>query len=143
MTAEQIRAAIFADTALQELVPDAAALATAMSVGRWRYRPTEVGKGTILETMIALDPVGGLDAGNGVIDAILSIPAYRHIKELLEQGRLRLDTAAAGGLLQPLVPGVMTQAQHDALCSRAREADPVSEYAVRAAIYDDGGSLLV
>lgn len=136
MNDEQIRAAIVADPALQALVPDTTAIAAALSAGRWRYVKTEIGKGTIIETL-------GLSAANGVIDAILGASDYRHIKELLEQGRLRLDIAAQGGLLQPLVPGVMSQAQHDALCNRAKEPVTVDEFAVRRAIYNDDGSLRV
>ncbi len=136
MTDDEIRAEIAADPALQALVPDTTTLATALSAGRWKWAKTEIGKGTIIETL-------GLAAANGVIDAILAAPDYRHVKELLEQGRLRLDIAAQGGLLQPLVPDVMSQAQHDALCNRAKEAVTVDEFAVRRAIYNDDGSLRV
>ena len=135
MTADEIRAAIAADPALQALVPDTVALATALSVGRTRYVETNIGVGTIIEVL-------GLAAANPVLDALYAAPDYRHVKPLLDQGRLRLDVVAQAGMLQPLVTGgLLTQAQLDALIARAKEPAPVDEYAVRVAIYNDDGSL--
>lgn len=137
MTADEIRAAIAADPALQALVPDTQAIAAALSVGRTRYVETQIGVGTIID-----EP--GLAAANPVPDALYASPDYRHVKPLLDQGRLRLDVVAQAGMLQPLVTGgLLTQAQLDALIARAKEADPVDEYAVRVAIYHDDGSLRV
>ena len=137
MTADEIRAAIAADPALQALVPDSQAIADALSVGRTRWKHTDIGVGTIIEAL-------GLAAANPVLDALYASPDYRHVKPLLDQGRLRLDVVAQAGMLQPLVTGgLLTQAQLDALIARAKEADPVDEYAVRVAIYNDDGSLKV
>ena len=137
MTAEEIRAAIAADPALQALVPDTVAIAAALSVGRTRYVETNIGVGTIIEAL-------GLPAVNPVLDALYAAPDYRHVKPLLDQGRLRLDAVAQAGMLQPLVTGgLLTQAQLDALVARAKEPAPVAEYDVRMAIYNDDGSLKV
>ena len=137
MTAEEIRAAIAADPALQALVPDSQAIADALSVGRTRWKHTDIGVGTIIEVL-------GLAAANPVLDALYASPDYRHVKPLLDQGRLRLDVVAQAGMLQPLVTGgLLTQAQLDALIVRAKEPAPVDEYAVRVAIYNDDGSLRV
>ena len=137
MTADEIRAAIAADTALQALVPNTQAIADALSVGRTRWKYTEIGVGTIIEVL-------GLAAANPVLDALYAAPDYRHVKPLLDQGRLRLDAVAQAGMLQPLVTnGLLTQAQLDALVARAKEPAPVDEYAVRVAIYNDDGSLRV
>ena len=137
MTADEIRAAIAADPALQALVPDTQAIAAALSVGRTRWKHTEIGVGTIIEVL-------GLAAANPVLDALYASPDYRHVKPLLDQGRLRLDTVAQAGMLQPLVTGgLLTQAQLDALVARAKEPAPVDEYDVRMAIYNDDGSLKV
>ena len=137
MTADEIRDAIAADPALQALVPDTVALAAALSVGRTRYVETNIGVGTIIEVL-------GLAAANPVLDALYAAPDYRHVKPLLDQGRLRLDVVAQAGMLQPLVTGgLLTQAQLDALIARAKEPAPVDEYAVRVAIYNDDGSLRV
>ena len=137
MTADEIRAAIAADPALQALVPDTQAIAAALSVGRTRYVETQIGVGTIIEVL-------GLAAANPVLDALYASPDYRHVKPLLDQGRLRLDVVAQAGMLQPLVTGgLLTQVQLDALIARAKEPAPVDEYAVRVAIYNDDGSLRV
>lgn len=137
MTPEEIRAAISADPALQALVPDSQAIAAALSVGRTRWKHTEIGVGTIIEVL-------GLAVANPVLDALYAAPDYRHVKPLLDQGRLRLDAVAQAGMLQPLVTGeLLTQAQLDALVARAKEPAPVDEYDVRMAIYNDDGSLKV
>lgn len=137
MTADEIRAALAADPALQALVPDTQAIAAALSVGRTRWKHTEIGVGTIIEVL-------GLAAANPVLDALYAAPDYRHVKPLLDQGRLRLDAVAQAGMLQPLVTGgLLTQAQLDALIARAKEPAPVDEYAVRVAIYNDDGSMRV
>ena len=137
MTADEIRAAITADSALQALVPDSQAIAAALSAGRTRWKHTEIGVGTIIEVL-------GLAAANQVLDALYASPDYRYVKPLLDQGRLRLDVVAQSGMLQPLVTGgLLTQAQLDALIARAKEPAPVSEYDVRVAIYNDDGSLKV
>lgn len=137
MTADEIRAALAADPALQALVPDSQAIADALSAGRTRWKHTEIGVGTIIEVL-------GLAAANTVLDALYASPDYRHVKPLLDQGRLRLDTVAQAGMLQPLVTGgLLTQAQLDALIARAKEPAPVAEYDVRVAIYNDDGSMKV
>ena len=137
MTPEEIRAAIAADPALQALVPDTQAIAVALSEGRTRWKHTEIGVGTIIEVL-------GLAAANPVLDALYASPDYRHVKPLLDQGRLRLDVVAQAEMLQPLVTsGLLTQAQLDALIARAKEPAPVDEYAVRVAIFNDDGSLKV
>ncbi len=129
MTADEIRAAIAADPALQALVPDSRAIADALSAGRTCWKHTEIGVGTIIEVL-------GLAAANPVLDALYASPDYRHVKPLLDQGRLRLDVVAQAGMLQPLVTGgLLTQAQLDALIARAKEPAPVDEYQVRVAIH--------
>lgn len=134
MTPDEIRAAISADPALQVLVPDTQAIADALSAGRTRYVETQIGVGTIIEEL-------GLTTANTVLDVIYSAPDYRHVKPLLDQGRLRLDSPFVRGALQAMVPALLTQEQRDALVSRAAVAAPVSEYDVRCAIYADDGTL--
>lgn len=136
MTPDEIRAAISADPALKALVPDTQAIADALSVGRTRYVETQIGVGTIIEVL-------GLATANAVLDVIYSAPDYRHVKPLLDQGRLRLDSAFVRGALQSMVPALLTQEQRDALVARAAVSDPVNEYNVRVAIYNDDGSLRV
>ena len=128
MTPDEIRAAISADPALQALVPDTQAIADALSVGRTRYVETQIGVGTIIEVL-------GLATANTVLDVIYSAPDYRHVKSLLDQGRLRLDSAFVRDALQSMVPALLTQEQRDALVARAAVSDPVNEYNVRIAIH--------
>lgn len=78
-------------------------IAAALSAGRTRLVPTEVGNGTILEVL-------GLDAGNALMDVINSEPAFRYVKPLVEQGRLRLDSDLVRSTLQSLAGTVLTQA---------------------------------
>lgn len=136
MTPDEIRAAISADPELQALVPDTQAIANALSAGRTRYVETQIGVGTIIEVL-------GLATANAVLDVIYSAPDYRHVRPLLDQGRLRLDSAFVRGALQSMVPALLTQEQRDALVARAAVSDPVNEYDVRMAIYNDDGSLRV
>lgn len=136
MTHDEIRAAISADPALQALVPDTEALAAALSAGRVRYVETHIGVGTIIEVL-------GLTTANAVLDVIYTAPDYRHVKPLLDQGRLRLDSPFVRDALQSMVPALLTQQQRDALVASAQAAAPVSEFDVRCAIYADDGSLKV
>lgn len=142
MTPQEIRDAIAASPALQALLPDTQTIADALSVGRTRAVPTDAGNGTVLEAL-------GLSVGNALLDVLYSQAAYRHVKPLLEQGRLRLDSPLAAGALGALVgveiaAGVtFTQAHADALLARAQVPDPLSEFSVRCAIVADDGSLLV
>ena len=136
MTHDEIRASIGASPALQALVPDTQALAEALSVGRTRWVETNIGVGTLIEVL-------GLAVANPVLDAIYAAPDYRHVRPLLDQGRLRLDSPFVRGALQSMVPALLTQAQCDSLLTRAQVPDPVSEFEVRVAIYNDDGSLKV
>lgn len=136
MTHDEIRAAIASDPVLKALLPDTAALATALSAGRTRFVETNIGVGTLIEVL-------GLAVANPVLDAIYAAPEYRHVRPLLDQGRLRLDSPFVRGALQSMVPALLTQAQRDALVARAQAPDPVSEFEVRVAIYNDDGSLKV
>lgn len=142
MTPQEIRDAIAASPALTALVPDTQAIADALSVGRTRTAPTDAGNGTVLEAL-------GLTVGNALLDVLYSQAAYRHVKPLLEQGRLRLDSplcaAALGALVgQQIAQDVTFTSQHlAALMARAAVPDPVPEFDVRRAIFADDGTLLV
>lgn len=116
-------------------------VAAVLSVGRTRTVPTEVGNGTILEVL-------GLQVGNALLDVLLSTEPsspYRHVRPLLEQGRLRLDLAPAQMALASLVgqqiaAGVtLTQAHVDALIARTREADKITTSQVSDALNAAGG----
>lgn len=109
---------------------DVQAITDALNEGRTNIVPTEIGNGMILETI-------GLDAGNALLDVISTAPDFRHVKPLVEQGRLRVDSALVRATLDSLVPAVLTQAQADALKALAVKPDPVSPAQVANVL--DGG----
>ena len=139
MTSEEIRSAIAANPLLQGLVPNTEAIASSLSQGRTRPNGRELGNGTILETV-------GLTAGNALLDVLMrDNPAsqFRHVKPLLEQGRLIVSSALVTQTLQAMVPTVLTQEQAESLIALGQDPDPVSEFDVRRAIYNDDESLAV
>ena len=128
MTPQEIRDAIEASPALQAMKNDDVAIAAALSVGRTKVVPTEIGNGTILEAI-------GLTAGNALLDVLNTAPDFRHVKPLIEQGRLRLDSPLVIGTLGALVAsGVLTQENADVLAARARVPDVVTPQQVSDAI---------
>lgn len=106
---------------------DDGAIAAALSVGRTKLQATEVGNGTILETI-------GLTAGNALLDVLNGAPDFRYVKPLLEQGRLRIDSAMVRATLDTLVPAVITAEQAAALKNLAVVDDPVSVQDVAKAL---------
>lgn len=97
------------------------------------YAETEIGVGTIIEVM-------GLADGNAFLDALFNTPDYRHIKPLLEQGRLRLDSPFVRATLAGLINVLVTQAQYDAflaLCTRTRMQSRAEQVIGRRARIDD------
>ena len=114
-------------TAEQIAARDHAAIAAAVNVGRVRKNSREVGNGTILETL-------GLTAGNALLDVINSVADFRHVKPLVEQGRLVISSTLVQATIQSLVGTVLTQAQADALIALGYDADPVSPAQVAAAL---------
>lgn len=115
---------------------DAQVIADALSVGRTRLEATEIGNGSILETI-------GLAAGNALLDVINTAPDFRYVRPLLEQGRLRVDSVLVRATLDSLVPAVLTLAQADALKALAAVPDPVDEYSVRVLSWSDDGAWLM
>lgn len=134
LSKEEIREFIRNDANLLALLPNSEAIAEEISKNRVTYVPTEIGTGTIIEVL-------GFEVGNQVLDVIYSHPTYRHVVSLLNQGTLRLDSLFVRAALQNMVPELLTQEQKDLLVSRAQVPDPVSEYEVRCAIFNDDGSI--
>lgn len=140
MTPADIRAAIAADPALQALVPDTVALAEALSVSRTRLKPTEIGVGMILAT---LAPNGGtfLDDLNTVGQTDRNV---HWVMDLLRQGRFDIGMPASRAMMQQLAGTHPELASgFELLLPLGEEPDPVTEYEVRCAIYNDNGSLAV
>lgn len=130
MTPQQIRDAIAADPALQAMrdAGNHQGIADALSVGRTKLAPYEAGKGDVIQVL-------GFESGNNLCDAIDGNLTFRHVRHLLEAGKLRLDLSvtqmAMAGVVQA---GVITQAESDALLALARVPDPIGHEAVTAAI---------
>lgn len=103
------------------------AIAEAVNVGRTRLTPYEIGHGMVLEVL-------GLATGNALLDAVYAAPDFRHVKPLLEQGRLRLDSAIVQATLASLVGTVLTQADVDNLNALCTVADPVTWDQCQAAV---------
>lgn len=132
MTAEEIRAAIAASPELRALASTphpTQALAAALSAGRVKLVATEIGNGLILSTI-------GLAAGNALLDVLNTVAEFRYVRPLLDQGRLDVSTP----LVRAALDGLTTPEAAAALRALAERPDPVSELAVRQAIYNDDGS---
>lgn len=114
---------------------DPEVIASAVSVGRTRLVQTEIGNGVILETI-------GLVAGNTLLGVIYGSPDFIYVKPLLEQGRLRIDSAMVRGVIDGLTGTVLTAEQATALKNLAVMPDPISEYDVRCAMWAADGTWL-
>lgn len=130
------------NTELQALPPELRAtrdevqIAAAFNVGRTRSNTREIGSGTILETI-------GMAAGNALLDVINTVPDFRHVKPLVEQGRLVVGSPLVQATVQSLVPTVLTQPQADILCALGKEPNPVDLTELRRAMWADNGDYLL
>lgn len=139
MSPSEIRDAIGASPALKALATagNLAGVAAALSEDRTRPTDAEIGNGLILEVL-------GIERGNVLLDLIAQDANLRHVRPLLEQGRLRVSSALVAGWLQGLVLATkLTQEEADAVTALGRGPDPVSEFDVRCACWSDDGELLV
>lgn len=110
------------------------AIAAFVSADRKKPSTREIGNGTILEVL-------GLEAGNALLDVINNVPDFRHVKPLVEQGRLTVGSPLVQATVQALVPmGVLTQPQADALCALGFDPDPVTASQVNQALVSDDGN---
>jgi hypothetical protein len=110
------------------------AIAAAVSVGRTKPSTREIGNGTILEVL-------GLATGNALLDVVNTVPDFRYVKPLVEQGRLTVGSTLVQATVQSLVPmGVLTQPQADALCALGFDPDPVTALQVNQALVSDDGT---
>ena len=110
-------------------------LARILSIGRTRPTAREIGNGTILEVL-------GVDAGNTLLDHIAAADELRHVRPLLDQGRLMIGAALVQGTLQSYVqlPDVISQADADKLCALGIEPDPLTPQDVAEALYNPDGT---
>lgn len=95
-------------------------IAALVSAGRTRPSTKEIGNGTILETI-------GLQHGNAMLDVIYGDPQFRHVKPLLEQGRLIVGSPLVVATIQGMAAnGVIPSAAAAALLALTVEPAPVS-----------------
>jgi hypothetical protein len=112
---------------------DTQAIADALSVGRVALRTVLVGNGQILSTL-------GLAAGNVLLDALGSLPDYRHVRPMLEQGTLDIANPLVRAGLDGLVAAnVLAADGAAALKALAEYPETISEQAVRAVCWSDNG----
>lgn len=112
---------------------DCAALALLLSAGRTCGNDREIGYGTILEAI-------GIEAGNTLIDFIQEQTAMRHVKPLLEQGRLRIGSPMVRQSLQAFVGPAISQADADTLCGLGQQPDSLTAQQVAEALFHPDGS---
>lgn len=95
-------------------------IAAIVSAGRTRPSAREIGNGTILETI-------GLQHGNAMLDVVYNDPQFRHVKPLLEQGRLIAGSPLVVQTIQGMeAAGVIPSAAGAALLALTVEPAPVS-----------------
>lgn len=140
MTEEQqaaLRAQAHGDPACAEALADRDldALARILSAGRTRASAREIGNGMILDTL-------GVAAGNKLLDHIATQDALRHVRPLLEQGRLAIGSPLVQAALRSYVQldGVLTQMDAEMLCALGLEPDPLTPNEVAEALYNIDGS---
>lgn len=105
-----------------------------MSVGRVKPNFREVGTGTILDVL-------GLTVGTAVIDAVYTVPAYKYVRPLIEQGRLHVGSPLVKAALQQLVGGeVLSQAGADALVALGYEPNPYTYAEMEDALFNKDGT---
>lgn len=113
---------------------DIDALTAILSAGRTRPSQTEIGNGTIIDTI-------GLTDGTALLDAIHAQPAYKYVIPLLEQGRLKVGSGVVREALVELVAGnVLTQSDADALYALGVEPDLLSRQDVCDALFNPDGT---
>lgn len=106
------------------------AIAAVVNAGRVKTVETNVGNGTILEVL-------GITVGNALLDVLTTQEQFRHVRPLIEQGRLRLDSPLVQGVIDGFVGTVLTAEQAQTLKNRCVVADPVSPALVARAM--EGG----
>ena len=103
-------------------------IAAALSAGRTKIVPTEIGKGRVIATI-------GLESANDLLDVIDTAPDFRHVKQLLASGWLDVGAPLTRGALDNLAAGgVVTQAEADAIKALAEVPDPVTPLEVALTI---------
>ena len=136
-----IKTLIETTPAARALLPDTQAIASLLSQGRTRLEATPIGFGSVLIVL-------GAEAGPAFLDALSALrsenPTLKWAWTLLERGELDVSTNLVREQLDLFVlSSMLTTEQAAALKALAERPDPISEFAVRQAIYNDDGTLAV
>jgi hypothetical protein len=140
MSPEEIRAAFAANSALAQMIPNWDGIAGILSEGRTKFVSAMAGKGDVITTI-------GFSTGNAFCDAVDANPSFRHVKHLLEAGRMDVGLPLTRGMIQSMVGAELaedvtfTQEHANALYSLAVQPDPVDELEIRRAVLNPDGSL--
>lgn len=119
------------------LAPNTEAMAAALSAGRKKTVQTLGGIGTIMKAL-------GPNAGGALLDQLETLsasnPAVKWAMVMIKAGTLDFGDASTRLMIDQLVTDPVANA---ALKAVAEVPDPVSEFDVRVAIYNDDGSLKI
>lgn len=153
MTAAEIQAAIKARPDLVALLPDTAAVAAALSVGRTRYVERLITERRIMDVLGVVAGDAFLSALEGFAAASLAPdnplrpvqPGFRRALAWLKSpDGIDIGSAQARALLGALATAGIVDAAHAAVViALAAVPDPVPEFDVRRAVFADNGTLLV
>lgn len=103
-------------------------MAELVSAGRVQQNTREVGSGTIIETI-------GLAAGNAFLDVINSVADFRHVKTLVNEGRLIVSSALVSATIDGFVAGsILTSEQGAALKALGSSPAPVTAQQIAQAL---------
>lgn len=84
-----------------------------------------------------------IEIGNALLDIIYTDSNFRHVKPLVEQGRLTIGSPLVQGTIQSMVGAVLTQEQANMLCSIGMDLDPIDELEIRKVCWSDNGDWLI
>ena len=116
---------------------DEGAIAAAVSAGRTQLVDMLIGYGTVLDV---LGPVEGAAVLDALEAAAVSVPAIKWAMKLLDRGELDVSKASTRGQIDALTGTILTPTQAAAIKALAERPDPVSEYDVRCAMWDEHGN---
>lgn len=153
MTADEIRAAITSDPAILALMPDTAAVASALSVGRTTLVEKLITERRIIGTLGLVDGHAFLSGLEQFGDALLpdDHPLKAHqpglgrvLEWLKSDGGLDVGSPLAQQMLTVLAQlGVVSADSAAIVKALARVPDPLPEIDVRRAVFADDGTPLV
>lgn len=155
MTSDEIRTAISVSPTIRALVPDTTAIAAALSVGR-KETYSRITSARGIADLFPGGPIGAevvimkiegaastMKASADAQQKVLGSLITRQLGFLAGEG-LDFGSVALRGMLDQFVGlGILTADDVVGLKSIGERAAPVSEFAVRAAIFADDGTLRV